>query len=154
MEAGQTVTERIDQLIALFNRGSLDLPDGLFDRRSQFLLNGVPFEEMLGRPPGDPLVLMLARGPAGYRFIVKAVQHAVPDARVQRGALERSGAGADSAASQIECWLSGHLRGVGDPAEMVFGIALHMHAGGSIERADVTMDEAAVARLRDARLRP
>ena len=33
MEAGQRVTDRIDQLIALFNRRSLDLPDGRISRR-------------------------------------------------------------------------------------------------------------------------
>ena len=85
METSARVVTAIDQLIELFNRRSDDLPDGLFDRRTQFLLNGLSFEERLGRSPSDPLVLMLARGPAGYRFALKAIVHAVPDARLQRG---------------------------------------------------------------------
>src|SRR4029434_2641734 len=78
---------RIDQLIALFNKKGMDLPAGLFDRRTQFLLNGSAYEILLGRSPTDPLILMLARGPSGYRFIVKALQHAVPDAVIERGDL-------------------------------------------------------------------
>ena len=90
MAPDAALTTIVDRLIDLFNRQSLDLPDGLFTRHTQFRLNGVPFEDMLGRSPGDPLVLMLARGPAGYRFAAKAVQHAVSDARLQRGELSES----------------------------------------------------------------
>ena len=43
---------------------------------------------MLGRSPSDPLVLMIARGPAGYRFAIKALQHAIPDARVEVETIE------------------------------------------------------------------
>jgi hypothetical protein len=96
--AGPEVASRIDELVALFNRRSLDLPGGLFDRRTQFLLNGTPFEAMLGRAPDDPLVLMIARGPAGYRFVVKALQHAVPDARIERGDEDREEGGTGSSA--------------------------------------------------------
>src|SRR4029450_6263596 len=87
MASAARLTAVVDRLIELFNRQSLDLPDGLFTRQTQFRLNGVPFEHMLGRSPDDPLVLMLARGPAGYRFTAKAVQHAVLDARLERGEL-------------------------------------------------------------------
>ena len=80
----------VDELITLFNRHSMDLPDGFFSRQTQFVLNGIPFEERMGRSPNDPLVLMLTRGPAGYRFAAKAVQHAVPDAALQRGELSRT----------------------------------------------------------------
>ena len=59
METGSRVTAMVDQLIELFNKRSMDLPDGVFDRRTQFLVNGTAFEEMLGKSPGDPLVLML-----------------------------------------------------------------------------------------------
>ena len=100
MDPGSSLIARIDQLIALFNRRSEDLPDGLFDRRTQFLLNGVAFEAMLGRPATDPLVLMLACGPAGYRFVAKAVWHAVPDARVERADVEQRTPGA----VRVPCW--------------------------------------------------
>lgn len=146
----------VDQLIALFNKRSLDLPDGYFTRQTQFLLNGIPFEELLGRPPGDPLVLMLARGPAGYRFALKALQHAVPDGMLQRGAAE---GGADTAGSgpidgvlRGEVWLSGHFRGTNEPAELLMAFEL-VAAGGALTRASLTLDDAALEKVRAARLR-
>ena len=33
----------------------------------------------LSTAPNDPLIMMLARGPAGYRFSAKALQHDMPD---------------------------------------------------------------------------
>jgi hypothetical protein len=104
--------ERIDQLIALFNKKGMDIPAGLFARSTQFMLNGTPYETLLGRSPTDPLILMLARGAAGYRFIVKAVQHAVPDATVQRGEVVP---GDGPGSCHLDLWLSGHLRGLGEP---------------------------------------
>jgi hypothetical protein len=147
--AGPDVAARIDQLVALFNRRSLDLPDGLFDRRTQFLLNGTPFEAMLGRSPDDPLILMIARGPAGYRFVIKALQHAVPDARVQRGD-ELPGNGAPDTCT-VPLWLSGRLRGSNQPIETVLRAGLTID-GGTVTRADVAMDTALVPLLREARL--
>ena len=149
MDAGPSLIARIDQLIALFNRRSEDLPDGLFDRRSQFLLNGTAFEAMLGRPETDPLVLMLARGPAGYRFVVKAVWHAVPDARVERADVEQHAA----TTMRVPCWLSGHLRDASEPADTQFDVDLTINAAGAVERASLTIDETRLARLREARLR-
>ena len=43
-----------------------------------------PFETLLSPTPNDPVVLMLSRGAAGYRFTAKALQHAVPDVTVER----------------------------------------------------------------------
>jgi hypothetical protein len=140
---------QLDELIALFNRRSLDLPDGLFDRRTQFLLNGTPFEAMLGRPPADPLVLMIARGPAGYRFAAKALQHALPDARVDRGELELM-AGLDGV--MVPLWLSGRLRGTDRPVEAVLRATVVL-AGSSVSSADLAVDEGVVQALREARLR-
>jgi hypothetical protein len=78
MAADAVLIARVDDLVGLFNRKSMDIPGGLFGRRTQFLLNGTAFEAMLGRAADDPLVLMIARGPAGYRFAIKALQHALP----------------------------------------------------------------------------
>jgi hypothetical protein len=149
MAAGPSMTARLDELIALFNRRSLDLPDGLFDRRTQFLLNGTPFEAMLGRSPADPLVLMIARGPAGYRFATKALQHAVLDARVERGEIEEL---ADSDRWTVPLWLSGHLRGTDRPVEAVMRATV-VPAGSAVSSADLAVDEAVVQALREARLR-
>lgn len=139
----------LDALVALFNRRSMDLPDGLLDRRSQFLLNGTPFESMLGRAATDPLVLMIARGPAGYRFAIKALQHAVPDARVERGeALEDAG---EPGTWAVSVWLSGRLRGSDRPIETVLRLRVTLE-GGTVSRADVELDPALVPLLREARL--
>ena len=152
MAADAHLTTVVDRLIELFNRQSLDLPDGLFTRHTQFRLNGVPFEEMLGRSPDDPLVRMLARGPAGYRFTAKAVQHAVLDARLERGELTESRQG-DARVISGQCWLSGSFRGTGEPAEVLIDIALTIR-GTSVTQADASIDALSVSRLREARLRP
>ena len=149
MDAGPSLNAQIDQLIALFNRRSEDLPDGLFDRRTQFTLNGVAFEAMLGRPASDPLVLMLTRGPAGYRFAAKAVWHAVPDARVERAEIETA-----PAVTRVPCWLSGHLRDASEPADTQFSVEFTLNAAGHVERAALSVDESRLARIREARLRP
>lgn len=151
MAAGQTVIELIDQLITLFNARSMDLPDGLFTRHSQFLLNGVPFEEMLGRSPSDPLVLMIARGPAGYRFTAKAIQHAIPDAKLVRGELHQADDG-DVQTVTGQCWLSGHYRGDGEPVEILIDVQLRMK-GTTLQRANVALDTTLVQRLHEARMR-
>jgi hypothetical protein len=152
MAADLLVTARVDELVALFNRRSLDLPDGLFDRRTQFLLNGTPFEAMLGRPPGDPLVLMIARGPAGYRFAIKARQHAVPDARVERGAVEGNVDAAPTAAV-VPLWLSGRLRVTDQPLQTLLRVSIVVNARGTITQADAAFDPDVLGQLREARLR-
>ena len=151
MEAGSRVVAIVDQLLALFQQRSEDLPDGVFDRRTQFLLNGTPFEAMLGRPPSDPLVLLLARGPAGYRFTCKAILHAVPDAAIERGEIAHDMA---ARVARWQCWLSGHLRGTGESLETVFHAEFALAPSGVVERAAVTLDESTLAKIRAARLRP
>jgi hypothetical protein len=152
VETGSRLLTQIDELIRDFNKRSMDLPDGLFTRHTQLLLNDVPFEAMLGRPPSDPLVLMIARGPAGYRFAAKAVQHAVPDAVLERGDVVTEPADGH-AVVRTSCWLSGHYRGTGEAANDMFDVELIVQPTGVIDRARVTLDEIAVARLREARLR-
>ena len=151
MASSQALIAKIDRLIELFNAKAMDLPDGLFDRKTQFVLNGAPFETLLGQPPTDPLVLMLTRGAAGYRFMTKALQHAVPDARVERGALVDAGAAATAAA---EVWLSGHFRGTGEPINTVVAIDLQIAEAGWVEVAAATVESGSLDKLREARLRP
>jgi hypothetical protein len=151
MAAGEVVTKFVDQLIALFNQRSMDLPDGYFTRHTQFLLNGVPFEEMLGRSPNDPLVLMIARGAAGYRFTAKAVQHAIPDARLERGDLDEITDG-NTHSVRGQCWLSGHYRGTGEPVELIVDVELRLKAT-TLERASVTIHPERLIRLQEARTR-
>ena len=68
MATVESLTAAIDQVIAFFNARKMDLPDSFFDRKTQFLINGAPFETLLGQSPSDALILMLTRGPAGFRF--------------------------------------------------------------------------------------
>jgi hypothetical protein len=152
METSSRVVTVVDQLIDLFNRRGEDLPDGLFDRRTQFLLNGVSFEDRLGRSPSDPLVLMLARGPAGYRFALKAILHAVPDARLQRGDISQAVSDEGSVA-RWQCWLSGRLRGTDEAVETVFDAAFDLRPTGLVQRASIVLPEPALARIREARMR-
>ena len=152
MAASEAVTALVDQVIDLFNRKSMDLPDGFFNRQTQFLLNGVPFEETLGRSSSDPLVLMLSRGPAGYRFTAKAVHHAIPDAELQRGELEETTADGAHVVTG-ECWLSGHLRGTGEVADLLIGIEIILR-GLVVERVNASLDPKGLARLHEARRRP
>jgi hypothetical protein len=69
------------ELIAAFNRGSLDVPDGFLTARTTFSLNGRPYESFLGGSADDPLVRLLARGSAGYRTAAKALQYALQHPR-------------------------------------------------------------------------
>lgn len=145
MARDQTLIAKLDQLIQLFNAKAMDLPDALFDRKTQFRLNGAPFETLLGQPPNDPLVLMLTRGPAGYRFMTKALQHAVPDAKLERGELSEAGG---------EVWLSGHCRGTGEAINTVVAIDLKMAPAGWIAVAEARVEAGSLEKLREARLRP
>lgn len=63
------------ELIAAFNRGSLDVPAGLFTPKTTFSLNGRSYESLLGGSPDDPLIRLLARGAAGYRTAAKALHY-------------------------------------------------------------------------------
>lgn len=150
MAPGSGLIERLHELTGLFNRKSMDLPDGLFDRKTQFLLNGAAFESLLGRSPADPLVLMLARGPAGYRFAAKAVQHALPDALLEHGAFVEAGTGTISG----ECWLSGHLRGTGAAFNAVFQVEIQAAPTGRAETVSVVMADAPLTALDAARHLP
>ena len=148
MATVEGLTAAIDQVIALFNARKMDLPDGFFDRKTQFLINGAPFETLLGQSPTDALILMLTRGPAGFRFTAKALQHAIPDARVDRVAIV---AGGDSCAVKTELRLSGTLRDTGEQLNVMTGVTLGLNAAGLVETAAAVIDEAALARIRQAR---
>lgn len=139
----------IDRVIEYFNARRMDLPDGFFDRKTQFLINGVTFESLLSTAPDDPLIMMLARGPAGFRFTAKALQHAMPDAKLERGAI---GHGADGVALQV--WLSGTLRGTGETLNSVVAILLRLADAGHVIVAEAAIDPQELQRIQKARLLP
>lgn len=138
----------VDQIIAFFNAKKMDLPDGFFDRKTQFVINGAPFETLLGQSPTDPLVLMLARGPAGFRFTAKALQHAIPDVRIDRGDLVTDG---DPFKITTKLWLSGALRDTGEAVNTVVAVTLRLNAAGIVERAEGQVDEPVLEKIRQAR---
>jgi hypothetical protein len=150
MAAVEGVIAGVDSIIALFNARKMDLPDNFFDRRTQFVINGAAFETLLGRSKDDPLILMLARGPAGFRFAAKALQHAIPDVSIERGEIE----GGDPSRIAIQLWLSGRLRGTGEAINAVVPVVLKLAPAGPVEIAEATIDHAALQKIRDARLRP
>jgi hypothetical protein len=145
----ESLTAAIDQVIEYFNVRRLDLPDGLFDRRTQFILNGAAFETLLSATPNDPLVLMLARGPAGFRFTAKALQHAMPEARLDRGDVATDG---DPFKVTLKLWLSGTLRGSGESINSLVSVTLRLAAAGQVETAEAHIDTGDLEKIRQARV--
>ena len=148
MAAIETLTASIDRVIEYFNARRMDLPDGFFDRKTQFVINGTPFETLLSTAPNDPLIMMLARGPAGFRFTSKALQHAIPDAKLERGDVT-----GDLPTVTTSLWLSGQLRGTGDAVNAVAAITLRLAQAGHVEIAEAMIDPAVLRSIQEARVR-
>jgi hypothetical protein len=139
---------QIDQLLSYFNRRVMDVPDAFLDRNAQLRLNGVPYETMLGRDSEDPLVRLIARGPAGYRFVAKAVLHALETVLATREAFESS-----PGRAAVDVILRGTLRGSGDVFEERVPVELTLTPAGIVLVADVKLTDAALTRLIVARAR-
>jgi hypothetical protein len=144
--AAEGLIAAIDEVIAFFNTRRMDLPDNFLDRKAQFVINGAPFETLLGQNPGDALILMLTRGPAGMRFTSKGLQHAVTDCRISRGdvASDRSGA-------TLRLIVTGRLRDTGEAVDEPVDVVLRLNAAGLVETAEATMDGAMLEKIRQAR---
>jgi hypothetical protein len=141
----------LDQVIEYFNKRRMDLPDGFFDRKAQFVINGATFDSLLSATPDDPLIMMLARGPAGYRFTAKALQHALPDATIARDQIVAAG---DPLTVTTRLSLSGTLRGTGAAIATVVNIALRLGPSGRVAVAEASIAAGDLQKIRDARLRP
>jgi hypothetical protein len=138
--------EQLDELIACFNRRVMDVPDDFFDRNAQFTLNGRTFESMLGRSDDDPLIRMIARGAAGYRFAAKPLLHALDTALVSR--MDFTDA---TGRARAVLALRGTLRGSGAVLEEMVTVDLALTTAGLVARADVTIADRALDRIRTAR---
>jgi hypothetical protein len=145
MSANRFLTQ-FDELLAYFNRRSMDVPEGFLARNAQFTLNGVSFETLLGRSASDPLIRLIARGPAAYRFAAKPLLHALDRALATRAEFDVS----DRRASGTVV-LRGTLRGSGDLFDERLVCEFQLAPGGSVESADVSIAETALARIREAR---
>jgi hypothetical protein len=142
--------DRLSALVELFGRGSLDLPDGVLTHDTSFSLNGVAYDATLGRPANDPLARLVGRGPGGYRFLLKALRFALPDARLAIGVLERTSldSGCRLAGGGQ---LAGTLRGSSATFSADVGLALTFDDIGRLIAIDTQLDADAMARLHAAR---
>jgi hypothetical protein len=136
----------IDELIGYFNRRVMDVPDGFFDRNARFTLNGRTFESLLGRTDDDPLIRMIARGAAGYRFAAKPLLHALDTVLVSRMDFT-----ADAERARTMLALRGTLRGSGTVLDEMVTVDLAITPAGAVQRADVMIAEGALDRIRAAR---
>jgi hypothetical protein len=144
--SSSSLLRQFDELLAYFNRRVMDVPDGFFDRNARFTLNGVSFEAMLGRSDDDPLIRMIARGAAGYRFAAKPLLHALETVLVLRTDFDEEGRRARGRLA-----LRGMLRGSGALLDEMVSIDLALTDGGGVGRADVLISEAALDKIRTAR---
>lgn len=142
--------ERLEQVVAQFNRGSLDLPEGFLDRSATFRLNGVTYEETLGRTPDDPLVRLIARGSGAYRFLAKALRYALPDAHLTVGQLERE-ADADGFVLRGPARLVGTLRGQSVEFDGNGWLDLRFDEDSRLVSLGIVVDEHLMSAVRTAR---
>jgi hypothetical protein len=104
--------DALHSLVAALNRGSLDVPAGLFTPRTTFTLNNRSYESILGGSPEDPLIRLLARGAAGYRTAARALQYALQRPVIRVDSIsEPDASGVRSASISVE----GELRHSGAP---------------------------------------
>ena len=137
---------RVTEWIASFNRSSLDLPDGLLHKDAVFRLNGTAYEDTLGRPVTDPLVRLVARGPGGYRLLVKALQYTLGTPEIALRDFEiRHGLATGHAD------VTGTLRDSGEPWTGSADVVMTVDVDGRVTELAVQMDATSVARLRQAR---
>jgi hypothetical protein len=147
--ASTLLLERLSALVGLFGKGSLDLPDGVITHGTVYRLNGVAYDDTLGRP-GDPLARLVGRGAGGYRFLVTALRFALPDARLAVGALERT-------SLETGCRLTGTgrlagtLRGSGEAFDEAVAVAFTFDDDGCLVGIDAELPADQVARLQAAR---
>ena len=107
------------QLIAAFNRGSLDVPDGFLTPHTVYSVNGQAYETLLGRSPDDTLIRLLARGAAGYRTAAKALQYALQNPEITVESVSEA-PGALVAALRV----NGRLRPDGEPFSRPFTVMM------------------------------
>ncbi len=137
---------RVAEWVAAVNRGSLDLPDGILHRDAVFRLNGTAYEDTLGRPANDPLVRLVARGPGGYRLLLKALQYTLGSPAIALRDFEiRSGLGTGHVDIQ------GTLRDDGAAWTGSADIVMTVDVDGRVTELAVQMDATSVARLMQAR---
>lgn len=140
---------RLAEWMALVNTGSLDLPTDLLHRQAIFRLNGVAYEDIMGRPASDPLVRLVARGHGAYRLLLTALRYALTAPEVVLRDVDVSRGLATAHAD-----VSGTLRDTGEVWTTSCDLALVIDVDGRITEIGVQMDPAAVSRIQRARSTP
>lgn len=140
----------LEQLVGCFNRGTLDLPDGLIDAHCVFRLNGTTYGDTLGQSATGTLGRMLTRGPVAYRFIAQAVRYPLPNARLTVERLRLPDGDGEGLASG-EATLSGTLRGLERPFEAAASFVMVLDDRGLVREVAAVVDEARLADLDRAR---
>jgi hypothetical protein len=141
----------LSQLVALFNRGTIDLPERAVAAACVFRLNGRAYHEHLGRPAADPLVRLIACGPAGYRLLVTRLRYILEDAHVDLRADERREDGPDPDTATVRATLSGRVRGLAGARCTECSIRASADDAGSIREIAVTIGDADLEMLMAAR---
>jgi len=147
-----TLSDRLAMLVKAFNARSLDVPEGLLDRGCVFRLNGVTYEETMGRPVTDPIVRLVARGPAAYRFLAQALRYALPDAEVSLDVLVPDAAGRAPLVSTMAT-VEGTLRGGDTRLRARAAVALVVGETGLVQELAAMVNDDQVRAIRDARTR-
>jgi hypothetical protein len=147
-----TLADRLAQLVSAFNARSLDVPDALLDRACTFRLNGVAYEDTMGRTVSDPIVRLLGRGPAAYRSLAQALRYAVPDAEVRLDPIVPEDADRAPLASTTAT-LKGALRGAEGRFRAKVAVALVVGDAGLVQEIAVMMSEEQLVAIREARRR-
>lgn len=146
-----TLAERLGLLIKAFNSRSLDVPEGLLDRGCVFRLNGVAYEEVMGRPVTDPIVRLIARGPAAYRFLAQALRYAVPDATVHIDDVVPDDGQVPLASTMAT--VEGTLRGTETSFRARIAVAVVIGESRLVQELGAMMSDEHVAAIREARSR-
>ena len=142
------IREAVDELVAAFNRGSLDVPANFFTARTAFALNGRSYESLLGGSPDDPLIRLLARGAAGYRTAAKALQYALTSPTI---AIE-SFSNADSSGTHVASLrVEGRWRDSGEPFSGLATLRLG-RTGSELTSVEVVCAGEYLARIAASRL--
>jgi hypothetical protein len=150
-----SIRDHVLELITLFNRQKTDLPDGVLRKDCVLRLNGRAYHEQLGRSPQDPLVRLIGCGPAGYRFVLSALRHAVREPRLtlQEPSVAEESTGHGSRL-RARGTLSGRLRGRGDAVAIEFLLDVEADDAGRVRELATTLGDADVELLLEARQRP
>ena len=141
---------KFEQLVAAFNRGTLDVPDGFLTSNTIFSLNSRPYESLLGGSAEDPHIKLLARGSAGYRTAARALHYALQQPVVTIESISN----ADAAGLRLaKLRVEGRLRGSGVPFDAQWLLKL-VCRNDVVISADVICPESDLEKITAARRKP